>query len=112
VSRQIREETLQVLLYEMVVSVTERSERDLTKRFDETEIGWTVIERQLVAWRELFHAGKELRVYLSFNYLETGQQPATRSRKEDKRSFTSADADMDDWWRCYEVNVKGSMNVI
>ena len=28
-------------------TVSERSERDLTKRFDETEIEWTIIERQL-----------------------------------------------------------------
>jgi hypothetical protein len=33
----------------VVVSVTERSERDLTKRFDDTSIDWAVIERQLVA---------------------------------------------------------------
>jgi len=54
----------------MVVSVTERSERDLTKRFDETEIDWPVVEKQLVAWGLLFHADKKLRVDLSFNYLK------------------------------------------
>jgi hypothetical protein len=78
----------------VVVSVTDRSERDLTKRFDETEIGWPVIEKQLAAWGEPFRAGKKLRVDLSFNYLETGQQPATSSRKGDKRSFASATQQM------------------
>ena len=76
----------------VVVSVTDRSERDLTRRFDETEIEWPVIEKQLSAWGELFRAGKKLRVDLSFNYLETGQQPTTR--KGDKRGLTSATQQM------------------
>jgi hypothetical protein len=53
--------------------VTERSQRDLTKRFKEIDIDWLVVERQLLSWGELFRAGKKLRVYLSFNYLEVGQ---------------------------------------
>jgi hypothetical protein len=55
----------------ILVSVTER---DLTKRFDELEINRSVVERQLEAWA--FQAGEKLRVDLSFNYVQVGQQPA------------------------------------
>lgn len=54
----------------VVVSVTDRKTRDLTKRFDETNIDWLIIQRQLVTWGELFRAGKTLRLTFSFNYVE------------------------------------------
>jgi hypothetical protein len=53
------------------VSVTDRTERDLTKRFDETSIDWSVLQKQLLAWGELFRAGKKLRVDLSFNFVDS-----------------------------------------
>jgi hypothetical protein len=78
----------------VVVSVTGRSERDLIKRFDEIEIDWPVIEKQLIAWGELVRAGKRLRVDLSFNYLETGQPLPGSSRTGDKQGFSSATQQM------------------
>lgn len=78
----------------VVVSVTGRSERDLTKRFDEADIDWFVIEKQLLAWGELFRAGKKLRVDLCFNYLEVGQQLPTSSKRVDKRGIGSATQQM------------------
>lgn len=78
----------------VVVPVTGRSEQELTKRFDEMEIDWRVVEKQLVAWGELFRAGKRLRVDLSFNYLETGEPLPASSRKGDKRGFSSATQQM------------------
>jgi len=60
-----------------MVSVTARSERNLTKRFDETSIEWAVIESQLAAWGELFRAGKKLLLNLSFNYVDATQTTTT-----------------------------------
>ncbi|KAF3034265.1 hypothetical protein E8E11_001061 [Didymella keratinophila] len=54
----------------VVVSVTERSQRDLTKRFDEMDIDWCLVERQLAQWGESFRAGKKLRLDVTFNYLK------------------------------------------
>jgi hypothetical protein len=78
----------------VVVSVMERSQRDLTKRFDDTDIDLTVIERQLVVSGELFRAGKKLRLNLSFNYVETSQPSAISSRKADKRGASSTTQQM------------------
>jgi hypothetical protein len=38
----------------VVVLVTDRLERDLTKRFDERDIDWFLVERQFVTWGESF----------------------------------------------------------
>jgi hypothetical protein len=73
----------------IVISVNERGQDDLIKRFDDTNVNWSVIERQLVAWSELFRRGKKLTVKISFNYVENSQGSATSSRKADKRCSTT-----------------------
>ena len=64
----------------MVVSVTARSEPDLTKQF-ELEIDWRVVEKQLVQWSNFFQDGKKLRVEITFNYVDSTGQPRRGSKK-------------------------------
>jgi hypothetical protein len=78
----------------VVVSVTDRSERDLTKRFDERDIDWFLVEKQFLAWGESFRAGKKLRVDVSFNYVEVGQQKTVATRRVGKRGDSSVTQQM------------------
>jgi hypothetical protein len=75
----------------VVVSVTQRTEPNLTKVFPQTSIDWAVIENQLVAWGELYRAGKKLRLNLSFNYVDTTN---TLLRRGDKRGSSSTTRQM------------------
>jgi hypothetical protein len=64
----------------VVASVNDRSERDVTKQFDSMDIDWSAVARQLVRWGELLRVGKKLRVDLSFNYVELTTSAAQASR--------------------------------
>jgi hypothetical protein len=78
----------------VVVSVTQRKEPDLTKRFNNTSIDWAVIESQLLAWGELYRAGKKLRLNLSFNYVNTSHSSTTSLGMADKRGSSSTTRQM------------------
>ncbi|KAK3934333.1 hypothetical protein QBC46DRAFT_83014 [Diplogelasinospora grovesii] len=64
----------------VVISVNDRSERDITKRFKELKIDWPVVERQLQTWSHLLRIGKTLRIHVSFNYVESGKTARTAGR--------------------------------
>ncbi|KAE9568045.1 hypothetical protein CGMCC3_g15844 [Colletotrichum fructicola] len=72
----------------VIVSVRDRSEEDLVKRFDDLDIEWDVVETQLRTWSGLFRAGKRLKISVSFNYVETGPAAGSGGRRGTKRSAT------------------------
>lgn len=72
----------------VVASVNDRSERDLTKRFNDANVNWSVIEKQLVGWGELFRSGKKLRLNISFKYVDS-QPPADTTKRGSKRGSSA-----------------------
>jgi hypothetical protein len=71
----------------VVVSVNDRSQRDLTKHFEKTDVDWTAINRQISLWQNLLRkCNKKLRISISINYMEDNSPP---SRRTDKRGSSS-----------------------
>lgn len=54
----------------IVVLVNDRPQRNLTKRFNKSDIVWAAIEKLLRAWSSHFCRGKILRLNICFNYVE------------------------------------------
>jgi hypothetical protein len=57
-----------------------KSERDLKKRFEKTDIDWSAINRQIFMWQAILHQPKKmLTVSISINYLEDTNPPAEKN---------------------------------
>jgi hypothetical protein len=78
----------------VIASVNDRSERDLTKRFDDMDVDWSLVERQLMRWGELLRSGKKLRVDLSFNYVELAPPSAAAARNRGNKRGSSTTQSM------------------
>lgn len=72
----------------IVASTSDRTKRKLTKRFEDTDINWTAIEKQLLMWTAVFSRGKDLTLKISFNFVNDRSSPAV-GQKGDKRGKTS-----------------------
>ncbi|CAG8089937.1 unnamed protein product [Penicillium nalgiovense] len=72
----------------IIVSNSDRTQRDLNKRFNKTEIVWAPIEKQLRMWSSHFCRGKRLTLRVCFNYIEDCDSPPI-GRNGEKRGKSS-----------------------
>lgn len=86
----------------ITVLTTDRTKRKLTKQFDNTDIIWTAIEKQLLIWSDLLVRGKELTLKISFNYVDDRRSSSAIGRKGEKRGKSSVTSIID-WASKYQT---------
>lgn len=72
----------------IVVSVSKRAERDLTKQFVGFDIDWAVIKDKLVSWACHFHVGERLTLKVLFRFRPGTAASQTSNRAKGRRSTT------------------------
>ncbi|KAI1833425.1 hypothetical protein DTO013E5_8435 [Penicillium roqueforti] len=73
----------------IVVSINDRKQHDLKKRFNGLNIDWSAVEKQLLVWGKFYTSGKELRLRIIFNYIEDDHSPRSVTGRTDKRGRSS-----------------------
>jgi hypothetical protein len=63
----------------IIIAVNERSQRDLAKRFEGTDVDWTPIKTQFLWWENLFRQSKKLGVVISINFIENNDSSSPRT---------------------------------
>ena len=72
----------------IVVSVSKRAERDLTKQFPGFDIDWSVIEEKLESWACHFHAGERLSLKVTFRFRPRNTASRNPGRAKGRGSAT------------------------
>ncbi|KUM64736.1 hypothetical protein ACN42_g2346 [Penicillium freii] len=57
--------------------------------FDQTDIDWPAVEKQLLTWGDLFRTGKKLTLNISFNFVENNHGSKFGLKATDKRGASS-----------------------
>ncbi|KAJ5647181.1 hypothetical protein N7490_003553 [Penicillium lividum] len=80
----------------ITVTVNDRSERKLTKRFEKTNIDWSSVEDQLLSWGDLFRAGKKIRLLITFHHLGDSRSSPKKGDKRGSSATKRMQAEMED----------------
>ena len=80
----------------ITVTVNDRSERKLTKRFEKTNIDWSSVEDQLLSWGDLFRAGKKIRLLITFHHIGDSRSSPKKGDKRGSSATKRMQAEMED----------------